>query len=71
MNEEEAKDLVRKALDADEIIHNQQLGLTWTMPELCFLKNVGPIVSCTGKKKSAVQLAEEVILGGRKIKVSL
>ncbi|XP_032877372.1 dynein regulatory complex protein 1 [Amblyraja radiata] len=63
MNEEEAKDLVRKALDADEIIHNQQLGLTWTMPELCFLKNVGPIVSCTGKKKSAVQLAEEVILG--------
>ncbi|XP_072134958.1 dynein regulatory complex protein 1 [Mobula birostris] len=62
MNEEEAKNLVKKALDADRIIHHQQLGLSWTMPELCFMENVGPIVSCT-KKKSAVQLAEEVILG--------
>ncbi|XP_062927108.1 dynein regulatory complex protein 1 isoform X4 [Mobula hypostoma] len=63
MNEEEAKNLVKKALDADRIIHHQQLGLSWTMPELCFMENVGPIVSCTKKKKSAVQLAEEVILG--------
>ncbi|XP_051880282.1 dynein regulatory complex protein 1 [Pristis pectinata] len=65
MNEEEAKDLVRKALDADRIIHTQQLGLSWTMPELCFMENVGPIVSCARKKKSAVQLAEEVILGDK------
>ncbi|XP_069742594.1 dynein regulatory complex protein 1 isoform X4 [Narcine bancroftii] len=65
MNEEEAKDLVRKVLDADRIIHQQQLGLNWTMPELYFMKNVGPIVSCTGEKKSAVQMVEEVILGGK------
>ncbi|XP_067840470.1 dynein regulatory complex protein 1 [Heptranchias perlo] len=65
MNEGEAKDLVRKALDADRIIYEQQLGLSWTMPDLCFMKNVGPIVSCAKKKKSAVQLAEEVILGDR------
>ncbi|XP_059837733.1 dynein regulatory complex protein 1 [Hypanus sabinus] len=65
MNEEEAKNLVKKALDADRIIHHQQLGLSWTMPDLCFMENVGPIVLCTEKKKSAVQLAEEVILGDK------
>ncbi|XP_067879797.1 dynein regulatory complex protein 1 isoform X2 [Heterodontus francisci] len=66
MNEKEAKDLVRKVLDADRIIHEQQLGLSWTAPDLCFMKNVGPIVSCAKKKKSAAQLAEEVILGDRR-----
>ncbi|XP_072913144.1 dynein regulatory complex protein 1 [Hemitrygon akajei] len=65
MNEEEVKNLVKKVLDADRIIHHQQLGLSWTMPDLCFMENVGPIVPCTEKKKSAVQLAEEVILGDK------
>ncbi|XP_059501644.1 dynein regulatory complex protein 1 isoform X2 [Stegostoma tigrinum] len=66
MNEKEAKDLVRKALDVDRIIHEQQLGLSWTSPDLCFMNNVGPIVCKTKKKKSAAELAEEVILGERK-----
>ncbi|GCB65660.1 hypothetical protein scyTo_0000449 [Scyliorhinus torazame] len=66
MNEKEAKDLVSKALDADRIIHEQQLGLNWTSPDLCFMKNIGPIVCNTKKKRSAAQLAEEVILGERR-----
>ncbi|XP_078397637.1 dynein regulatory complex protein 1 isoform X2 [Cetorhinus maximus] len=66
MNEKEAKDLVRKALDVDQIIHEQQLGLSWTSPDLCFMNNVGPIVCNTKKKKTAAQLAEEVILGERR-----
>ncbi|XP_059501645.1 dynein regulatory complex protein 1 isoform X3 [Stegostoma tigrinum] len=66
MNEKEAKDLVRKALDVDRIIHEQQLGLSWTSPDLCFMNNVGPIVCKTKKKKSAAELAEEVILGAER-----
>ncbi|XP_038656048.1 dynein regulatory complex protein 1 [Scyliorhinus canicula] len=66
MNEKEAKDLVSKALDADRIIHEQQLGLSWTSPDLCFMKNIGPIVCNIKKKRSAAQLAEEVILGERR-----
>jgi len=34
MNEEEAKDLVRKVLEEDRIIHEQQLGLPWDTPDL-------------------------------------
>ncbi|XP_072418920.1 dynein regulatory complex protein 1 isoform X1 [Chiloscyllium punctatum] len=66
MNEKEAKELVRKALDVDRIIHEQQLGLSWTSPDLCFMNNVGPIVCKAKKKRTAAQLAEEVILGARK-----
>ncbi|KAG8122973.1 hypothetical protein E2320_018364 [Naja naja] len=60
MNEEEAKALIRKAFDADRVIHAQQLGLPWTEPDGWFLHNVGPIMH-TKKLKSANELAREVI----------
>ncbi|XP_015673230.1 dynein regulatory complex protein 1 [Protobothrops mucrosquamatus] len=60
MNEEEAKVLIRKAFDADHVIHAQQLGLPWTEPDGWFLHNVGPIMH-TKKIKSANELAREVI----------
>ncbi|XP_029452115.1 dynein regulatory complex protein 1 [Rhinatrema bivittatum] len=62
MNEEEMKELVRKALQTDKIIHEQQLGLPWVKPDFWFLYNVGPIVPQSKKKKTASQVAEEVIL---------
>ena len=34
MNEKEAQGLVEKVLKADEIIHQQQLGLPWHRPTL-------------------------------------
>ncbi|XP_060106564.1 dynein regulatory complex protein 1 [Heteronotia binoei] len=61
MNEEEAKGLIRKALDADRVINIQQLGLPWTEPDSWFLHNVGPITHHK-KKKSATELAREVIM---------
>ncbi|KAH0622932.1 hypothetical protein JD844_025861, partial [Phrynosoma platyrhinos] len=60
MNEEEAKQLIRKAFNADSVIHAQQLGLHWIEPDSWFLHNVGPIVHCK-KMKSANELAQEVI----------
>ncbi|XP_072842348.2 dynein regulatory complex protein 1 isoform X1 [Pogona vitticeps] len=60
MNEEEAKELIRKALDADRVIHAQQLGLPYVEPDGWFLHNVGPIVHHQ-KKKSAHELAQELI----------
>lgn len=60
MNEEEAKGLIRKALDADQVINMQQLGLPWEEPDNWFLHNVGPITQHK-KKKSATELAEEVM----------
>ncbi|XP_054843506.1 dynein regulatory complex protein 1 [Eublepharis macularius] len=61
MNEEEAKGLISKALDADRVINMQQLGLSWVEPDSWFLRNVGPIVR-QKKKKSATELAQEVML---------
>ncbi|XP_064304417.1 dynein regulatory complex protein 1 isoform X2 [Phalacrocorax carbo] len=60
MNEEEAKGLMRKALDADRIIHTQQLGLPWEEPHYWFLDNVGPLGRCKAKRM-ATTLAEEVL----------
>uniref|UniRef100_A0A8C5LDX8 Dynein regulatory complex protein 1 n=1 Tax=Jaculus jaculus TaxID=51337 RepID=A0A8C5LDX8_JACJA len=60
MNEEEAKSLIRRAFDVDQVISIQHLGLTWTMPDFWFLKNVGPIFQ--QQKKSATQILEEVLL---------
>lgn len=60
MNEEEAKGLIRKALDADRVIHAQQLGLPWAEPDGWFLHNVGPVVH-RKKKRSAQELAQELI----------
>ncbi|KAM9273680.1 dynein regulatory complex protein 1 [Cariama cristata] len=60
MNEEEAKGLIRKALDADRIIHTQQLGLPWEEPRYWFLNNVGPL-GCYRTKRMATKLAAEVL----------
>ncbi|KAM6084257.1 dynein regulatory complex protein 1 isoform 2-T2 [Theristicus caerulescens] len=60
MNEEEAKGLMRKALDADRIIHTQQLGLPWEEPRYGFLSNVGPLGRYKAKRM-ATELAAEVL----------
>ncbi|KAM9156725.1 dynein regulatory complex protein 1 [Pangshura tecta] len=60
MNEEEAKGLMWKALEADRIIHTQQLGLPWVEPDYWFLDNVGPIVHRKAVR-SASKLAQEVM----------
>eukprot|EP00794_Sanderia_malayensis_P011982 gene11982-13220_t len=65
MNEEGAKSLVKDVLAYDEIIHEQQLGLQFTKPDVDFMNNVGPLKSTTAeaKKRSAVQVAEEILSG--------
>ncbi|NWT48367.1 DRC1 protein, partial [Chroicocephalus maculipennis] len=63
MNEEEAKGLMRKALDADRIIHTQQLGLPWEEPRYWFLNNVGPLKRYKAKR-TATKLAAEVLTAG-------
>ncbi|XP_065443485.1 dynein regulatory complex protein 1-like [Chrysemys picta bellii] len=60
MNEEEAKGLAWKALEADRVIHTQQLGLPWVEPDSWFLDNVGPIVHRKAIR-SASKLAQEVM----------
>ncbi|KAM9616575.1 dynein regulatory complex protein 1 isoform 6-T6 [Morphnus guianensis] len=60
MNEEEAKGLMRKALDADRVIHTQQLGLPWEEPHYWFLNNVGPLGHYK-VKRMATKLAAEVL----------
>ncbi|NXV83752.1 DRC1 protein, partial [Atlantisia rogersi] len=60
MNEEEAKGLLKKALDADRIIHTQQLGLPWEEPRSWCLNNVGPLGHPVAKR-SAIKLAAEVL----------
>lgn len=61
MNEEEIKQLVYRALDADRIIQEQQLGLPWIAPDLQFMDNVGPLVPQLKQQKTASQLAQEVM----------
>ncbi|KAM8952696.1 dynein regulatory complex protein 1 [Pelodytes ibericus] len=61
MNEEEMKDMVHRALEADRIIHEQQLGLPWTAPHPWFMDNIGPLVTQKEKKKTARMLAQEVM----------
>ncbi|NXQ93991.1 DRC1 protein, partial [Sagittarius serpentarius] len=63
MNEEEAKGLMRKALDADRVIHTQQLGLPWEEPHYWFLSNVGPLEHYKAKRM-ATELAAEVLTVG-------
>jgi len=63
MNEAEAKGLMRKALDADRIIHTQQLGLPWEEPRYWFLDNVGPLGHHAGAR-TVTKLAAEFLTGG-------
>ncbi|NXA54026.1 DRC1 protein, partial [Nothocercus julius] len=60
MNEGEAKGLIRRAFDADRIIHTQQLGLPWEEPRHWFLNNTGPLKDCK-TKSSATKLAAELL----------
>ncbi|NXG61010.1 DRC1 protein, partial [Hemiprocne comata] len=60
MNEEEAKGLMRKALNADRVIHTQQLGLPWEEPQGWFLTNVGPLGNHK-VKRMATKLAAEIL----------
>lgn len=62
MNEKEAKGLMRKALDADRIIHTQLLGMPWQEPHYWFLNNVGPL-GCPKEKRMATELAAEILTG--------
>ncbi|XP_068792824.1 dynein regulatory complex protein 1 [Struthio camelus] len=64
MNEEEAKRLIRRAFDADRIIHTQQLGLPWEEPRYWFLNNVGPLKHYKAKR-TAMKLATEMLTEGR------
>lgn len=43
MNEEDAKEIMRKVLQADRIIHEQQLGMKWEPPHDDLFRNVDPL----------------------------
>ncbi|XP_041336259.1 dynein regulatory complex protein 1 [Pyrgilauda ruficollis] len=62
VNEEEAKALIREALDADRIIHVQQLGMPWEEPHLWFMDNVGPLGRAQ-EKGDAMELATKLLEG--------
>ncbi len=42
MNEEKAMELMRKLLQADRVIHEQQLGLGWAAPTVDVFRSVDP-----------------------------
>ncbi|GFO13898.1 dynein regulatory complex protein 1-like [Plakobranchus ocellatus] len=62
MNEEELKVLLKEVLEADRVIHEQQLGLPPQQADMSFLDNVGPLVNA-GKTQSAsaTQILHEVM----------
>lgn len=62
MNEDQCKKMAQSLLDADRLIHEQQLGLDWKSPDTGFMSNVGPI-NGDEKIKTAKELAAEVIMG--------
>ncbi|XP_059145951.1 dynein regulatory complex protein 1-like [Physella acuta] len=61
MNEEECKDLVKSVLDADRLIHEQQLGLEWQIPDLKFLENVGPLAPRASEQLTATKIMHDVM----------
>ncbi|XP_074393475.1 dynein regulatory complex protein 1 [Zonotrichia albicollis] len=63
-NEEEAKALIRKVLEADRLLHVQQLGIPWEEPRFWFMDNVGPLGDIQ-EKREAMELASK-LLGGNK-----
>ncbi|KAM7027979.1 dynein regulatory complex protein 1 [Passerculus sandwichensis] len=62
VNEEEAKALIREVLDADRIIHVQQLGMAWEEPQFWFMDNVGPLGDVQ-EKREAMELATKLLEG--------
>ncbi|NXO22188.1 DRC1 protein, partial [Cisticola juncidis] len=62
-NEEEAKALIREVLDADRIIHVQQLGIPWEEPRPGFPENSGPLGG-RREKREAAEAVTEIMEGG-------
>ncbi|NWI92411.1 DRC1 protein, partial [Pitta sordida] len=62
VNEEEAKGLMRKALEADRIIHVQQLGMPWEEPSHWFPGNAGPPGE-RPERRTAMRAAREAMGG--------
>jgi dynein regulatory complex protein 1 len=60
MNEERCKEMAQKLLDADRIIFEQQLGLTWTPKNLDFMNNIGPI-DATKIPKPSIDVVREIL----------
>lgn len=71
MNEAEVRALINKVLQADELLHQQQLGLDWSMPNqdqlLQELDTFSESGTATGKSQSAVASEEmgQSVSGGK------
>lgn len=61
MNEERCKEMAQKLLDADRIIFEQQLGLTWIPSDLNFMNNIGPI-DATKIPKPSIDVVREILI---------
>jgi dynein regulatory complex protein 1 len=60
MNEERCKEMAQKLLDADRIVSEQQLGITWMPSDLEFMNNVGPI-DATKIPKPSIDVVREIL----------
>jgi dynein regulatory complex protein 1 len=60
MNEERCKEMTQKLLDADRIVSEQQLGVTWMPSDLEFMNNVGPI-DATKLPKPSIDVVREIL----------
>ncbi|KAJ3303604.1 hypothetical protein HDV03_003681 [Kappamyces sp. JEL0829] len=58
MNEEEAKEIMRKVLQADKIIYEQQLGLKWEPPAEDLFRNIDPLFFHTASVNGPQNLKE-------------
>ena len=61
MNEEQCKILANNLLEADRIIHEQQLGLEWISPDVSFMDNIGPIQDAD-KTRSGKEFVTELFI---------
>ncbi|XP_064597310.1 dynein regulatory complex protein 1-like isoform X2 [Liolophura sinensis] len=63
MNEEELKELGHGVIEADRVIHEQQLGLNYQTPDIKFMENEGPLNRDASLEKgvSASQVLQEVL----------
>ncbi|KAH9278635.1 Dynein regulatory complex protein 1 [Echinococcus granulosus] len=60
MNEDELRKDAEKLMAADKVIMEQQLGLTWTPPEVPFMNNSGPI-SLAEKERRTTSIAARAL----------
>jgi hypothetical protein len=60
MNEERCKEMAQKLLDADRIVFEHQLGITWSPSDLDFMNNVGPI-DATKIPKPSIDVVREIL----------